>query len=122
MAIRSFRFVLPLLVWGALLGVPAWGVARNNTAAATQASSVRDQQDSPEAHMVSFGLFGDQSVFESEARGAARILRERLRSKAAPIVSFNGKRRGTATAQPLAGALRTAGAAMDRDNDVLVVV
>ena len=28
--------------------------------------------------VVAFGLFGDQSVFESEAKGAARIVADRL--------------------------------------------
>jgi hypothetical protein len=31
-----------------------------------------------EAYIVSFGLFGGESVFESEARGAAQILAKRL--------------------------------------------
>ncbi|MBM0204563.1 hypothetical protein JNW90_16815 [Micromonospora sp. STR1s_5] len=71
---------------------------------------------------MSFGLFGGQSVFESEARGAARILREHLRAETSPIIAFNRKRGGAATEQALAAALRSTGAVLDPDNDVLVVV
>jgi hypothetical protein len=73
-----------------------------------------------ETYIVSFGLFGDESVFESEARGAAQILSEKL-PKAQSLVSFNTKRGGGATPQGLEAALRSAGAAMDRDEDVLVL-
>jgi hypothetical protein len=97
-------------------------LARDGIGAPQTSASRQPQQSSAETFIVSFGLFGDQSVFESEARGAARILRERLRSTAAPIISFNRKRGGPATTQGLAAALLTAGAAMDRDNDVLAVV
>ena len=47
----------------------------------------------PEAYIVSFGLFGGESVFESEARGAAQILSEKL-PEAQSLVSFNTKRGG----------------------------
>src|SRR5215217_8702851 len=40
-----------------------------------------------ESYIVSFGLFGGESVFESEARGAAQILSEKL-PKAQSLVSF----------------------------------
>src|SRR5215207_8000624 len=49
-----------------------------------------------EAYILSFGLFGGESVFESEARGAAQILSERL-PKAQSLVSFNIKTGGRAT-------------------------
>jgi hypothetical protein len=38
----------------------------------------RSQPGVRESYIVSFGLFGGQSVFESEARGAAQILSEKL--------------------------------------------
>jgi hypothetical protein len=121
MLIRSRSFILALLACWACTGVPEPVLARDGVAAPQQGFS-EQQQSRPETYIVSFGLFGDQSVFESEARGAARILQERLRAKSAPIVRFNGKRGGSATAQTLAATLRRAGAAMDRDNDVLAVV
>src|SRR4051812_4942607 len=122
MPCRSIRLFLALLTWWALAGVPGLVLALDGTASAPQTSSVRDRQSDPDTHIVSFGLFGDQSVFESEARGAARILRDRLGTRAAPVISFNRKRGGLATTQALAAALRSAGLAMDRDNDVLALV
>jgi hypothetical protein len=65
-------------------------------------------------------LFGGQSVFESEARGAAQILSEKL-PRAQSLVSFNTKRSGGATPRSLLAALEAAGAAMDRNEDVLVL-
>ncbi len=73
-----------------------------------------------EAYIVSFGLFGGESVFESEARGAAQILGDKL-PEAQSLVSFNTKRGGGATPRRLLAALKAAGAAMDPDEDVLVL-
>ena len=69
---------------------------------------------------MSFGLFGDESVFESEARGAAQILSEKL-PEGQSLVSFNTKRGGGATPHRLLAVLKSAGAAMDPDEDVLVL-
>ena len=80
----------------------------------------RSQPGVRETYIVSFGLFGGESVFESEARGAAQILSEKL-PKAQSLVSFNTKRGGGATPRGLEAALKSAGAAMDRDEDVLVL-
>ncbi len=74
------------------------------------------------ARIVSFGLYGPESVFESEARGAAVVLRRWLGAGTPPTVSFNGKRRASATVSTLAASLRAAGAAMDVNKDVLFVV
>jgi hypothetical protein len=74
------------------------------------------------ARIVSFGLYGPESVFESEARRAAAVLREWLGSDAQPLVAFNGKRRASATVDTLAASLRAAVGAMDVANEVLVVV
>jgi hypothetical protein len=65
-------------------------------------------------------LFGPQSVFESEARGAADVLSRRL-GHAQAVVRFNTKRGGAATAAALAAALKAAGTAMDPAKDVLIV-
>ena len=80
------------------------------------------RQEVGQAHIVSFGLFGGQSVFESEARGAASVLRRWLGTDVQPVVRFNGKRRASASAQTLHSALLKAGRAMDPESDVLVVV
>src|SRR5215212_1906789 len=73
-----------------------------------------------QVYIVSFGLFGGQSVFESEAKGAAAILSRRL-AEAQNAVRFNTKRGGAATPPTLAAALKAAGQAMDPSKDVLVV-
>jgi hypothetical protein len=75
-----------------------------------------------EARIVSFGLFGRESVFESEARKAAQILRTWFGATVEPIVRFNGKRHGYVTARSIAADIRAAGASMDPDRDPLVVV
>ena len=120
---RSTYLVFAFLVWWTAAGVPGPVLARGGLSAPQQTSShPQSRQNSAETYIVSFGLFGGESVFESEAQGAALILRERLRAKAAPLVSFNRKSGGAATARTLAVALRRAGAAMDPDHDTLVVV
>jgi hypothetical protein len=122
MPFTAIRLALPFLAWWACVGMPGPAFALEATGTQQQASPFRDEQSGPESYIVSFGLFGDQSVFESEARGAARILAEWLGAKAAPIVNFNNKRGGAATKQTLAAALRATGAAMDLAHGVLVAV
>jgi Peptidase C13 family len=72
------------------------------------------------AYVVSFGLFGGQSVFESEARGAASALSRSL-GEAQTLIRFNTKQGGAATPPALAAAVQAAGRAMDPSKDVLVV-
>ena len=68
--------------------------------------------------VVSFGLFGDQGVFRSEATGAARVVADRFGS--APInVQYNSKKGGGATIEGLAMSLQAAANGMDADNDIL---
>jgi hypothetical protein len=75
----------------------------------------------PKVTVVSFGLFGNQSVFESEAKGAARILTDRFHA-ANTIVRFNTKKGGDATAENLYATLTSAAKGMDADNDILTTV
>jgi hypothetical protein len=75
----------------------------------------------PKVTVVSFGLFGNQSVFESEAKGAARILTDRFHA-ANTIVRFNTKKGGDATAENLYATLVDAAKGMDPENDILTVV
>jgi hypothetical protein len=74
-----------------------------------------------EKYIVSFGLFGPESVFASEADKAAQILQARLQPGAQVLVRFNDTRGGAATSATLAAAIRSAGRAMDPDKDLLVV-
>jgi hypothetical protein len=75
-----------------------------------------------DAYVLSFGLWGAQSVFESEAKGAARILETQLGSTGRSIVAFNTKRQFGATPETLLEAVRAAGRALDPDEDVLILV
>jgi hypothetical protein len=61
-------------------------------------------------------------VFESEARGAARVLGQWFGATVQPIIRFNSKRRASATVASLAASVRTAGAAMAPEKDVLALV
>jgi hypothetical protein len=71
--------------------------------------------------VLAFGLFGDQSVFESEAKGAARILAQRLGGSPV-VVRANTKTRADVTIQSVAAVMQAAADHMDRDNDVLVLI
>jgi hypothetical protein len=75
-----------------------------------------------DVYILSFGLWGPQSVFESEAKGAARILEAQLGSKGRSIVQFNTKRRAGATPQSLLAAATAAGQTLDPAEDIVVLV
>ncbi len=75
-----------------------------------------------DVYVLSFGLWGPQSVFESEAKGAARILEAQLDAKGRSIVRFNTKRRAGATPQSLMAAAAAAGQALDPAEDIVVLV
>jgi tetratricopeptide (TPR) repeat protein len=75
----------------------------------------------PKVTVVAFGLYGDQSVFESEAKGAARIIADRFGASPA-IVRANTKSREDATRESLAATLQLATKAMDVQNDILFVI
>src|SRR5262249_50493696 len=53
--------------------------------------------------VVSFGLFGDQRVFQSEATGAARVVANRFGAEPV-IVRFNTRKGGDATTTSLTAA------------------
>jgi len=71
--------------------------------------------------VVSFGLFGDQSVFRSEATGAAQIVADRF-GKGPVDVQFNSKRGGGATVDALAKSLQGAANGIDAESDVLFMI
>jgi hypothetical protein len=71
--------------------------------------------------VVSFGLFGDQGVFRSEATGAAQVVAGRFGS--GPInVQYNSKKSGGATIEGLAMSLQAAANGMDAENDILFLI
>src|SRR5262249_47716334 len=70
---------------------------------------------------VSFGLFGDQGVFRSEATGAAQVVAKRFGS--GPIrVQYNSKQGGSATIEGLATSLNAAAKEIDAENDMLFLI
>jgi len=75
----------------------------------------------PKVSVVAFGLFGDQSVFASEANGAARIVAARF-GAGAVIVRANTKARADATLGTLAASLQSAAARIDPEHDVLFLI
>ncbi|MGF9763892.1 C13 family peptidase [Microvirga sp. 0TCS3.31] len=75
-----------------------------------------------DVYILSFGLWGPQSVFESEAKGAARVLEAQLGAKGRSIVRFNTKRRAGATPETLLAAAEAAGRTLDPAEDIVVLV
>ncbi len=76
----------------------------------------------PRVDVVAFGLWGDQSVFASEAAGAARIVARRYGHGGKVIVRVNTKRRGEATEENLRATLASLGASMDPERDILFLI
>jgi hypothetical protein len=66
----------------------------------------------PKMTVAAFGLFGDQSVFESEAKGAAQIVADRLGASPA-IVRANTRNREDATSDKVMATLQAAAMAID---------
>jgi hypothetical protein len=71
--------------------------------------------------LVSFGLFGDQDVFRSEATGAAQIVASRFGGSPV-VVKFNTKKGGGATTEALTGALQAAGKRIEPESDILFLI
>jgi hypothetical protein len=75
----------------------------------------------PKVSILAFGLVGSQSVFESEAKGAAAILAQRLRTDNF-VARANTKTRSDVTIGAINADIRSAAAKMDRDHDVLALI
>jgi hypothetical protein len=76
---------------------------------------------SPKVTVLAFGLFGAQSVFESEAKQAADIVAHQLDANTT-VVRANTKRRGDVTIASIGNALQSAAEHMDRENDLLFLI
>jgi hypothetical protein len=84
-------------------------------------SPMRAADGTGKVGVVSFGLFGDQGVFKTEATGAARAVADRF--EAGPVdVEYNTRRGGNATIGGLAKALQAAARDLDAERDVLFLV
>jgi hypothetical protein len=84
-------------------------------------SMVHAVGDAHKVSVVSFGLFGDQGVFRSEATGAAQVIARRF-GHGPSNVQYNSKKGGHATIQGLDMALQAAANGMDAENDVLFLI
>jgi hypothetical protein len=71
--------------------------------------------------VVSFGLFGDQGVFRSEAAGAAQIIASRFGGDPV-VVRFNTRTGGSATVEALATTLRAEAKKMNGESDILFLI
>jgi len=71
--------------------------------------------------VVSFGLFGDQGVFRSEATGAAQIVASRF-GGGPVVVRFNTKTGGGATVETLAATLQAEAKKMNGESDILFLI
>ena len=88
---------------------------------APSVSPVHAVEDARRVSVVSFGLFGDQGVFQREATGAARVVADRFGS--GPVnVQYNSKTGGGATIEALARSLRWAAIEMDAERDILFLI
>jgi hypothetical protein len=76
----------------------------------------------PKVDVVAFGLWGDQSVFASEAQGAARIVARQYGHGGKVVVRVNTAKRGDATEDNLRATLASLGAAMDPERDILFLI
>src|SRR5215207_9422405 len=119
--LRIFTSAVITLFVAAGLATSAVSQPRTFEGAGAQLPFARSRDGIRDIYIISFGLFGPESVFASEAEKAAQILRERLQPGAQVLVRFNHKRGGIATSATLAKDLRTAGQAMDPAKDILVV-
>jgi Peptidase C13 family len=85
------------------------------------ASDAAVAETGPKVAVVAFGLFGDQSVFESEAKGAAAIVANRF-GRGPVTVRANTRRRSDATAETLAASLDSVAKEIDAEHDILVLI
>jgi hypothetical protein len=76
---------------------------------------------SPKVTVLAFGLFGAQSVFESEAKGAASIVAQRLGADPV-VVRANTKTRGDVTIASIGNILQSTAERMDRQSDILFLI
>jgi len=78
-------------------------------------------EDARKVGVVSFGLFGDQGVFRSEATGAAEVVADRFET--GPVdVEYNSRKGGSATIEALARSLQVAANRLDAEKDILFVI
>src|SRR3954454_24961926 len=109
---------MPSRSWISRLGAPLLAFVLTVGPLVSQALAADDAR---KVSVVSFGLFGDQGVFKSEATGAAQVVASRFGN--GPVnVQYNSKKGGGATIEALATSLQMAAKQMDAENDVLFLI
>jgi hypothetical protein len=117
-AITQRGFAMTSKSWIRWLGAPLIALVLT---IAPSVSPVHAVEDARKVSVVSFGLFGDQGVFRSEATGAAQVVTGRFGS--GPIdVQYNSKKGGGATIEALAKSLQVAANGLDTENDILFLI
>jgi hypothetical protein len=84
-------------------------------------AAVHAAEDLRKVTVVSFGLFGYQGVFRSEATSAAQIVASRF-GGGPVVVKFNTKTGGGATVEALAAILQAAAKKMNGESDILFLI
>ena len=78
--------------------------------------------DLPKAHIVSLGLWGLQNLFRTEANQAAAVLQAFYGRGGQVVVKANTPTTAVVTSAALQAELRSVGAQMNREQDILVLV
>jgi hypothetical protein len=99
---RERRFVVTFGSLAGRLGVP---IIALSLAFAPPFAAVHAAESARKVAVVSFGLYGDQGVFRSEATGAAQVVASRF-GGGPGVVRFNTKTGGNATIETLATTLQ----------------
>jgi hypothetical protein len=84
-------------------------------------SPVHAAEDARRVGVISFGLFGDQGVFKTEATGAAQVVAHRFEAGSIDV-RYNSKKGGNATIEALARSLQVAANRLDTEKDVLFLI
>ncbi|MGO4386400.1 C13 family peptidase [Microvirga sp. 2YAF29] len=115
------RFLMLSLIAALLSADGVTGASAQSRGLANRFDLQPQRPGQVDVYVLSFGLWGSQSVFESEAKGAARILETQLGSKGRTIVHFNTKRRFGATPPALLAAARATGQVIDPAEDIVAL-
>ena len=88
---------------------------------ASTVATVHAAENPRKMTVVSFGLFGDEGVFQREATGAAQIVANRFGGDPV-VVKYNTKTGGSATVEMLATTLQAEAKRMNGESDILFLI
>src|SRR6266566_689259 len=115
---RERRFVVTFGSLVSRLGVP---IIALSLIFAPPFAAAHAAENARKVTVVSFGLYGDQGVFRSEATGAAQVVASRF-GGGPVVVRFNTKTGGDATVETLAATLQAEAKKMNGESDILFVI